>query len=53
MCVGSSRIDIDTEQFDQEYEYHPPEDPACTTTAELTGEPSPFTYFTVLLSLLY
>lgn len=53
MCVGSYRVDTDTEQFEQEYEYHPQEDPTCTTTADLTGDPSPFIYFTVLLSLLY
>jgi hypothetical protein len=53
MCVSSYRVDTDTEQFEHEYEYHPQEDPACTTTADLTGEPSPFTYFTVLVLLLY
>ena len=54
---GSSRVDTDTEQFEQEYEYHPEEDIACTTTPDLTGEPSllhlfySFTLVALLLSL--
>ena len=52
VCVfGSSRVDTDTEQYEQEYEHTPQEDPACTATADLTGEPFLFTYFTFLLSL--
>jgi len=56
VCVfGSSRVDTDTEQYEQyaqEYEHTPQEDPACTATADLTGEPFLFTYFILLLSLL-
>ena len=53
VCVfGSSRVDTDTEQYEQEYEHTPQVDPACTTTADLTGEPLLFTYFTFQLSLL-
>jgi hypothetical protein len=33
------------EQLEQEYEYHPQEDPACTTTTDLTGELSPLHLF--------
>ena len=57
VLFGSSRVDTDTEQFEQEYEYHPEEDIACTTTADLTGEPSllhlfySFTLVALLLSL--
>ena len=55
MCVWFCRVDTDTEQYEQyeqEYEHTPQEDPACTATADLTGEPFLFTYFKVLLSLL-
>ena len=51
VCVfGSSWVDTDTEQYEQqyeqEYEHTPQEDPACTATADLTGEPFLFAYFT-------
>ena len=40
MLFGSSRVDADAEQYEQEYE-HPQEDRACASTADLTGEPTP------------
>lgn len=49
-AFGSSRVEPEYEQFEQEYE-HPQEDRACASTADLTGEPPPpFTYFTVSCS---
>jgi hypothetical protein len=50
MCVSSYRVDTDTEQLEQEYKYHPQEDPACTSTDDLTGEPSPLHLFCSLYS---
>ena len=50
MLFGSSRVDADAEQYEQEYE-HPQEDRACASTADLTGEPtsSPILQFLALL----
>ena len=53
VLFGSSRVDTDAEQFEQEFEYHPEEDIVGFSTADLTGEPTSFTYFTVSCSLLY
>ena len=39
VLFGSSRVDADAEQYEQEYE-HPQEDRACASTADLTGEPT-------------
>ena len=55
VCVWFFRVDTDTEQYEQyeqEYDHTPQEDPACTSTADLTGEPFLFAYFTFSLSLL-
>ena len=53
-AFGSSRVDADAEQFEQEYE-HPQEDRACASTADLTGEPtsSPILQFLALLIYCY
>jgi hypothetical protein len=51
LLFASSRVDADAEQYEQEFEY-PQEDRVCASTSELTGEPTSFTYFTVLFPLL-
>ena len=49
---GSSRVDADAEQYEQEYE-HPQEDRACASTADLTGEPTPSPILQFLALLIY
>ena len=53
-AFGSSRVEPEYEQFEQEYE-HPQEDRACASTADLTGEPtpSPILHFHALLIYCY
>ncbi len=53
-AFGSSRVEPEYEQFEQEYE-HPQEDRACASTADLTGEPtsSPILQFLALLIYCY
>ena len=53
VLFGSSRVEPESEQFEQEFEYHPEEDIVGFSTADLTGEPTSFTYFTVSCSLFY
>ena len=50
---GSSRVDTTAEQFEQQFEYHPEEDIVGFSTADLTCEPTFFTYFIVSCSLFY
>lgn len=50
---GSSRVEPEFEQFEQEYDFTPEEDIVGFSTADLTGEPTSFTYFTVSFSLFY
>ncbi len=54
VLFGSSRVDADAEQYEQEYE-HPQEDRACASTADLTGEPtsSPILHLHALLIYCY
>ena len=49
---ASSRVDTDTEECDEEFFYTTPEDHARVSSADPTGEPSLFAYFTFPLSLL-
>ena len=53
-AFGSSRVEPEYEQYEQEYE-HPQEDRACASTADLTGEPtpSPVLHFHALLIYCY
>ena len=53
VLFGSSRVEPESEQFEQEYDYTPEEDIVGFSTADLTVEPTSFTYFTVSCSLLY
>ena len=53
VLFGSSRVEPESEQFEQEFEYHPEEDIVGFSTADLKGEPTSFTYFTVSCSLFY
>ena len=53
VLFGSSRVEPESEQFEQEFEYHPEEDIVGFSNADLTGEPTSFTYFTVSCSLFY
>ena len=43
---GFSRVEPESEQFEQEFDYTPEEDIVGFSTADLTGEPTSFTYFT-------
>jgi hypothetical protein len=52
VLFGSSRVDIDAEQFEQEYE-HPQEDRVCASTTDLTGEPTPSPILHFLALLIY
>lgn len=53
VLFGSSRVEPEYEQFEQEFDYTPEEDIVGFSTADLTGEPTSFSYFTVSCSLLY
>ena len=45
VLFGSSRVEPESEQFEQECYYTPEEDIVGFSTADLTGEPTSFTYF--------
>ena len=51
VLFASSRVVIDTEQFETEFLYITPEDRVRVFSSDLTGESTSFTYFTVSLSL--
>ena len=53
VLFASSRVEPEYEQFEQDFDYTPEEDIVGLSTADLTGEPTSFTYFTVSCSLLY
>jgi hypothetical protein len=55
VLFGSSRVDIDTEQFEKEFLYVTPEDRVRAFSSDLTGEPtpSPILHFHALLIYCY
>ena len=51
-AFGSSRVDADAEQYEQEYEF-PLEDRVGASTSDLTGEPTPSPILLLHALLIY